>query len=71
MNSRMDEDLAWLRVQDMQREAENRRLMAGSPWSGAVSALSRLILRSLAKLRPDRPASRSAARPIVEPRHHA
>jgi hypothetical protein len=59
----MDEDLAWLRVQDMQREAENRRLMAGSPWAGAVSALSRRIFRSLA--RSGAPASRSAARTTI------
>ena len=33
MNSRMNEELAWLRVRDAQREVENRRLMAagGSP----------------------------------------
>ena len=28
MGSRMNEDLAWLRVQDRQREVENRRLKA-------------------------------------------
>jgi hypothetical protein len=67
----MDEDLGWLRVQDMQREAENRRLMAGSPWRQAVSALGRLIFRILAHVRSDRPPSRSAAHPMVEPRHHA
>jgi len=72
MRSHMNEDLAWLRVQDMQREAENRRLVAGSPrFMGAVSALGRLIFRSLAKFRSDRSATQSVARPTVETRHHA
>jgi len=26
MNQHMNEDIAWLRLQDLQREAENRRL---------------------------------------------
>jgi len=67
----MNEDLAWMRVQDMQREAENRRLMAGSPLFGALSALGRVILRSLANARSRRTATQSVARPIVETRHHA
>ena len=71
MNSRMDEDVAWLRVQDMQREAENRRLVAGSPWFGAISALGRLIFRSLANFRSERSAMHLVVRPTVEPRHHA
>lgn len=37
MNSRMNEDLAWLRVQDMQREAENRRLMAAMRRSAGMT----------------------------------
>ena len=71
MNTHMNEDLAWLRVQDMQREAENRRLMAGSPMFGVVSALGRAIFRSLANVRSRRVATRSVARPTVEIRHHA
>ena len=67
----MDEDLAWLRVQDMQREAENRRLVAGSPWFGVVSALGRLIFRSLANVRSERSTTHSVVRPNVEPPHHA
>ena len=70
MNTLMNEDLAWLRVQDMQREAENRRLMAGSPLFGAV-CWARVIFRSLANVRSRRLATQSVARPIVEPRHHA
>lgn len=66
----MNEDLGWLRVQDMQREAENRRLVAGSPWFGA-SALGRLIFRNLANVRSERSATRSVVRPTVDPRHHA
>jgi len=57
----MDDDLAWMRVQDMQREAENRRLVAGSPWFGAVSALGRLIFRSLANVRSARAATQHHA----------
>jgi hypothetical protein len=68
----MDEDLAWLRVQDMQREAENRRLMARTAASGSaranlgvrvVQALTRFIWR---KIRSER-----VAPPAVESRHHA
>ena len=71
MRSHMNEDLGWLRVQDMQREAENRRLVAGSPWVGAVSALGRLIFRCVAIVRSDRPATQSVACPTLETRHHA
>lgn len=51
MRSQMNEDLAWLRVQDVQREAENRRLLAGSRTKGTALALRRLV-RAVAKLRP-------------------
>jgi hypothetical protein len=71
MNSRMNEDLAWLRVQDMQREAENRRLMAASPTSGAMSTLRRLMLRALANARSRTASTQSVARPRVETQHHA
>lgn len=70
MNSRMNEDLAWLRVQDMQREAENRRLVAGSPSSAAMSAV-RLIVRILTYVRSREAAKQSAARPAIETRRHA
>jgi hypothetical protein len=73
MNSRMDEDLAWLRVQDMQREVENRRLMADAAASGTpgkaklglrvVQALKRFIWRK------DR--SERVTPPAMESRHHA
>ena len=72
MNSRMNEDLAWLRVQDIQREAENRRLTAGAvPPPRARSAVSRLIARTLANARSRKPATPVAARPTVEAQHHA
>jgi hypothetical protein len=38
------EDMAWLRLQDMQREAENRRLIARRP-SATMAALKRLLAR--------------------------
>ena len=71
MNSRMNEDRAWLRVQDMQREAENRRLVAGSPSSAAVSAIRRLIVRILTNVTSREAAKQSAARPTIETRRHA
>jgi len=71
MNSHSNEDPAWLAVQDMQRESENRRLLARSPSFGAISALGRLIFRSFAGILSHRPASRSVARPTVETQHHA
>jgi hypothetical protein len=70
MNSRMNEDLAWLRVQDMQREAENRRLTAGVPSWRAKSATSRLIVRALASVSSRKVASPAAARPTVETSPH-
>jgi hypothetical protein len=43
MNSSLNEDMAWLRVQDMQRETGNRLLMAGAHQRPAKGALRRLI----------------------------
>lgn len=71
MDSRMNEDLAWLRVQDMQLEAENRRLMSGASWSRKVSALRRLIVRTIANVRSREAATRTAARRTVKTQHHA
>jgi hypothetical protein len=53
MNQYMNEDLAWLHLQDLQRESENRRLLAAAarPFS-AVAALRRLFDRSVAAVRP-------------------
>ena len=41
----MNEDVAWLRLQDMQREAENRRLVAAGRPSATIAALKRLVAR--------------------------
>ena len=71
MSSRMNEDLAWLRLQDMQREAENRRLTSPQPTPRAILALRRLILRTVVRAGSREPAAQPAARPTVENRHHA
>jgi len=71
MNGRMNEDLAWLRVQDMQREAENRRLMSGASSSRTVSAIGRLIVRTIANVRSREAATQTVARRTVKTQHHA
>jgi hypothetical protein len=48
MNRYQNEDVAWLRLQDMQREAENRRLTAGGGTSNPVGTLRRLFGRRAA-----------------------
>lgn len=53
----MNHEIAWLRLQDMQREAENRRLTAGRP-SGAMAALKRLVARRHGVTRRSAPESR-------------
>ena len=70
MNGRMNEDLAWLRVQDMQREAENRRLMSGASSSRTVSAIGRLIVRTIANVRSRETATQTVARRTVKTQHH-
>jgi hypothetical protein len=70
MNSRINEDLAWLRVQDKQREAENRRLMAGAPSSRAASAIRRVIASAIASARSRR-ATPPPARAAIKTQHHA
>jgi hypothetical protein len=75
MNSRMNEDLAWLRVQDMQREAENRRLMASAegsrtPAANAVEHWLRVI-RKLTDFTSRRTAAQRKAPSVAESRHHA
>lgn len=71
MSSRINEDLAWLRVQDRQREAENRRLMAGPRSPGLMPALGRLMVRTLANAWSRRSATQSVARRTIETQHHA
>jgi hypothetical protein len=50
MNPYMNEDVMWQRVKDLQREAENRRLMGprGSSLLGLFSSLALSLGRSLA-----------------------
>ena len=54
---RMSEEIAWLRLQDLQREAENRRLTAGRP-AGTIAALKRLVARRPGVARRNAPESR-------------
>jgi len=70
MNSRMNEDLAWLRVQDRQREVENRRLVEGAPSSRAASAIRRIIAGAIAGARSRR-APQAPARAAIKTQHHA
>ena len=53
----MNHEMAWLRLQDMQREAENRRLTAGRP-SATMAALKRLVARMPGVTRRTAPESR-------------
>ena len=75
MNSRMNEDLAWLRVQDMQREAENRCLMAGSHRPKRLAArtakLGLQAVRTLAAFASRRAGAHRVAPPVTDSRHHA
>jgi hypothetical protein len=48
----LNEELTWLRLQDVQREAENRRLRAGSVSSSTMADLWRLFTRKWAAVRP-------------------
>jgi hypothetical protein len=66
----MNEDLAWLRVQDMQREVENRRLMSDTSSSRTVSAIGRLIVRTIANVRSRETATQTVARRTVKTQHH-
>ena len=45
MNRYSNEDIAWLHLQDVQREAENRRLAAGGRRWATVAAIRRLLGR--------------------------
>jgi hypothetical protein len=74
MNSRMNEDLAWLRVQDVQREVENRRLMAGPSSSSSAMAIANLVHRAMRALRASAlrgTGTEPAAPPAKESPHHA
>jgi hypothetical protein len=64
MNPYGNEDVAWLHLQDLQREAENRRLAAGP--SPTVATLRRLVARTSAAIRARQFGARA-----VERTHHA
>ena len=70
MSSRMNEDLAWMRVQDRQREVENRRLVEGAPSSRAASAIRHIIAGAIAGVR-SRQAAQPPARTAIKTQHHA
>jgi hypothetical protein len=55
--NRMNDEIAWLRLQDTQREAGNRRLTSGRP-SGTIAALKRLVARRAGVTRRSAPDSR-------------
>jgi hypothetical protein len=46
MHQYVNEESAWLRLQDMQREAENRRQAGGERPSAMMQAMRRLLARS-------------------------
>jgi hypothetical protein len=50
MNQHMNEDIAWLRLQDFQREAENRRLLAGARRPAVTQTVRRLFARTARRL---------------------
>ncbi len=50
MNQYMNEDIAWLRLQDLQREAENRRLAATGRRLVLIPAIRRLFARTARRL---------------------
>ena len=74
MNSRINEDLAWLRVQDMQREAENRRLMAPTQgWSMSAAKTAKIglrVVRTLAGFMSRTAAAQPKAPSVASSRHH-
>ena len=45
MHQYTNEDLGWLRLQDMQRETENRRLAAGGRPTAMLQAVRQLLAR--------------------------
>ena len=59
MHPFMNEDVAWQRLQDIQRELENRRLTTGGQPNATVKTLQQLaarawLLAGLAAMRPPR-----------------
>jgi hypothetical protein len=52
MNPFANEEMAWIRLQDMQREAENGRLIAGTRRSATMAVLRSLVSRLRLAIRP-------------------
>jgi hypothetical protein len=50
MNQYVNEDMAWLRVQDLQREAENRRLAAKGRRPALIHEMRRRLARTARRL---------------------
>lgn len=50
MNQYANEDMAWLRLQDLQREAENRRLVAKGRRPTLIHELRRRFARTARRL---------------------
>ncbi|MEA2628473.1 MAG: hypothetical protein QOJ10_933 [Chloroflexota bacterium] len=50
MNQYVNEDMAWLRLQDFQREAENRRLAARGRRPALIHELRRRFARTARRL---------------------
>ena len=67
MYGRLQEDVAWTRLQDMQREMENRRFdFAGEPLTGRFIRWAGRLLRQAADSAVERVARRDPA-PQLEP----
>jgi hypothetical protein len=49
MHQHINHDVAWLRLQDAQRETENRQLLAGERRSAVIAAIKRVFGRSAAR----------------------
>jgi len=64
-----NEEIAWLRLQDLQREAENRRLTARP--SATMAAIHRLFARASAAIQPLETGAQPAVVQGAECLHHA
>ena len=67
MYGRLQEDVGWTRLQDMQREMENRRFgSAGEPLTGRILRSARRLVRQAVDAAVDRAARRDPA-PQLDP----
>jgi hypothetical protein len=49
MHQHINQDVGWLRLQDAQRETENRQLLAGECRSAVIAAIKRVFGRTVAR----------------------